>query len=247
MESDAEEEGEGAGGGADGHRGDRRALRLRRQPQHRERRHAVVGVEREESDRRVPSADGEESRALAALGDGAEGEAGDLLPEVLLVHLDERSLLVELKVDDLATLERDGNLPRVGGRLGDRPAAWRLPLGDAPVGAHVVDAVGVDLHERVLAQQRARERRRVRLEPRIRHLLDSLADGEHESRVHKAHDNVGVVHVAAAALEGPDGGGVAGELRDRQLRDGEPVAHHAQRRARRATAEREERRRLGGG
>lgn len=54
-------------------------------------------------------------------------------------------LRVELEVDNLAARQRDGHLPLVGGRLDDGLAPRRAPLIDAPVGADVAQAGGVDL------------------------------------------------------------------------------------------------------
>lgn len=81
----------------------------------------------------------------------------------------------------------------VDGALDDGLLAGRLPLVDALVGADVADAVGVHLHERVVAERVAAERGRGAQEARVRHLLHGLPDGEHECCVYERHYDVGIV------------------------------------------------------
>ena len=52
-----------------------------------------------------------------------------------------------------------------------------------------------DLEERVVAELGDADRRRRQQKARVGDFFHGLADGEHHGRVHKRHDNVGIVGV----------------------------------------------------
>ena len=60
-----------------------------------------------------------------------------------------------------------------------------------------ISPLHLGLHDRVLAEERGVQRRRVGLEAGVGHLLDRLADGEDERRVDEGDDDVRVVLVVA--------------------------------------------------
>ena len=65
-------------------------------------------------------------------------------------HCPPTHLWVELKVDNLASRQRDRHLALVGGGAGDGFAAGGAPLVDAAVGADVAQPAGVHLQRRII-------------------------------------------------------------------------------------------------
>jgi hypothetical protein len=99
---------------------------------------------------------------------------------------------VHLEVDKLSASKCDDDLAHVDGAAHDGFLAGRLPLVDTLVGANVSDAVGVDLHEGVIAELRAGECGGGAQETRVRHFLDRLTDAQYQGGVDERHDNVRV-------------------------------------------------------
>ena len=108
---------------------------------------------------------------------------------------------VHFEVDELSARESDDDLPPVDGAPVDRFLAWGPPLVDPLVGPDVTNAVGVNLDESVVAQGRARQGGRRSQEPRVRHLLDSLANRQDQGGVDERHDDVRVELVCKTQAE----------------------------------------------
>lgn len=92
---------------------------------------------------------------------------------------------VHFEIDEFAARQGDDDLSLVDGAFDDGFLAGRLPLVDPLVGADVSDAVGVHLHERVVAERVAAQRRRRAQEPRVRHLLHRLTDRQYKGGVYE--------------------------------------------------------------
>ena len=96
----------------------------------------------------------------------------------------------------------------------------------------------MDLEERAVREEGDVERRRRRQKARVGHLLDGLADAQHQRRVGERDDDVPVVRLVVGPPDRPDRRRPAGELGDGHLGDGDAVAEDTTRRPRTAPAER---------
>ena len=85
------------------------------------------------------------------------------------------------------------------------------------------------LDERAVREQRRRERRLRREEPRVADLLHGVAHAQHQRRVREAHDDVPVVRVLRAAPQRPHGRGPAGQGRGGDLGHADAAAEQAER------------------
>mmetsp|Transcript_61106 Transcript_61106/g.157570 ORF Transcript_61106/g.157570 Transcript_61106/m.157570 type:complete len:936 (+) Transcript_61106:1023-3830(+) len=196
-----------------------------------------LALQGQDADRVVHTSDRHEGRALPVLGHRLHGEAQDLVVHVTLGHLVERVALVDLEVQDLAAGQGDHDLALVG-RGGDDTLLTRHTPLVRSARQQVPDAGGVHLDVGVVRHELDQQRGRRGQEATVQHLLDRVADGEHERDVDEGHDDVAVELAVHRRLHGPHGVRLTGQLAHRHLGHGQAVAQHAHRGPRPAAAER---------
>lgn len=121
---------------------------------------------------------------LPAFGHLSNAHRQDLGAHLLaLLELVQLSIEVQLKVDDLARVERRDDLPLVRSSADNGLIRPNLPFVDALVGKNVSNAARVDLEKSVVAELLNAEGGRRRDETRIADLLNRVANRQDEGTV----------------------------------------------------------------
>ena len=150
----------------------RRSQRLQRQRLER-----VIRLKRDDVHRLVVTSNREVGRPPSSFRHIGDRNTRSVSRQRLaLLVLVQRSLLVELKVDELLCAKRNDDLILIRGRRDDRCACRSVPLVDAVGGADMPKASGVDLEETGRAELLHGQRRAGREESSVVDLLDRLAD-----------------------------------------------------------------------